>query len=249
MLSKITAAVGKALAEYELIAPEDRILVALSGGKDSIVLLHMLKQFQKKGKHVFRLKAFYLDQGLGPEIQDELRKICSEIDVQFIYEKRNFPYIFKNIAKKGRGYCSICGRLRRGMLYEAASKHGCNKLALGHHREDILTTFLLNLFFAGKMATTIPRYCSSRGITVIRPLVRVKEEWIINFIRQKNITVPEKKCAWEENVNRHQLKELLNRLEHNHPGLKNSLFAALANVDTRHLYDKKLYDFNLKETL
>jgi tRNA 2-thiocytidine biosynthesis protein TtcA len=234
--------VGRAIADFDLVNDGDRIMVAVSGGKDSYSLLVLLRALQRRAPVKFQLLAVHLDQGHpgydGAPLRDWLaregfeHRILSEDTYSIVTDK----------IPEGKTYCSLCSRLRRGILYSAAAQLGCNKIALGHHRDDALETLLLNLFFAGKLASMPARLVSDDGAhVVIRPLIYCGEDLLARFAQQHAFPIlPCNLCGSQSEAQRKQMKALLTRMEAEHPQLRNSMLAALGNVNPTHLLDKEL---------
>ncbi len=234
--------VGRAIADFNLIEEGDRIMVALSGGKDSYSLLTLLQTMQKRAPIRFTLIGVHLDQGHpgydGAPLRDFLRSNGVE---HHIISEDTYSIVTDKIPE-GKTYCSLCSRLRRGILYKAADTLGCNKIALGHHRDDALETLLLNLFFGGKLSA-MPAYLRSddeRHI-VIRPLIYCAEDVIARYaVAHAFPILPCNLCGSQSEAQRRQMKDLLTRMENEHPHLKQTMLSALGNVVPTHLLDKKL---------
>jgi len=230
---------GRAIANYDLIREGDRIMVAISGGKDSYGLLVLLRDLQKRAPVRFELLAVHLDQGHpgydGAPLRDWLvaegvpHRILSEDTYSIVTDK----------IPEGKTYCSLCSRLRRGILYRAADDLGCNKIALGHHREDALETLLLNLFFSGKLASMPPRLVSDDGKhVVIRPLILCAESDLVELATRRAFPIlPCNLCGSQSEAQRRQMKSLIASLEEKHPTVRASMLAALGNVVPSHLMD------------
>jgi tRNA 2-thiocytidine biosynthesis protein TtcA len=235
--------VGRAVGDHQLIESGDRILVAMSGGKDSYAMCVLLRDLQGRAPVAFDLIAVHLDQGQpgydGAPLESWLaaegipHKVLHEDTYSIVTEK----------IPEGKTYCSLCARLRRGILYKAAADLGCNKIALGHHRDDALETLLLNLFFGGKLASMPPKLTSDDGrFVVIRPLAYAAEADLAAFAEARRFPIlPCKLCGSQDEAQRKQMKALLNDLERKHPNLRATMLAALGNVNPSHLYDRRLY--------
>jgi tRNA 2-thiocytidine biosynthesis protein TtcA len=239
----IVSAMGKAIADWGLVADGDRIMVCLSGGKDSYTLLHGLEQLRRRAPVKFELIAVNLDQGHpgfpGHLLEGWLR------DNGYAYRmlKEDTYSIVLEKLKPGQTQCSLCSRLRRGILYNAAVDLGCNKIALGHHRDDLIHTYLLNLFFAGASATMPPLLHSDDGRnTVIRPLCYAAEADIARFAELKGFPIiPCDLCGSQENLQRQRVKRLVDELSKDIPNLKSSILSAMGNLHVSHLLDKQLW--------
>jgi tRNA 2-thiocytidine biosynthesis protein TtcA len=233
---------GRAIADFKLIEPQDRIMVAMSGGKDSYSLLAVLQALQRRAPIRFELVAVHLDQGHPGYDGAPLRAFLEANGVEHrILSEDTYSIVTEKIPE-GKTYCSLCSRLRRGILYGAAAELGCNKIALGHHRDDALETLLLNLFFAGKLASMPARLVSDDGAhVVIRPLIYCAEETLARFAAARAFPIlPCNLCGSQSEAQRKQMKALLGRLEAEHPHLRQSMLAALGNVVPSHLLDADL---------
>ena len=229
---KINREIGRALVDYSMIETGERVLVAVSGGKDSLCLLHFLIEFQKKAPIPFELLAVNLDQGQPGFPETVLPELFRSWGVPFHIEKQDTYSIVKEKLTEKDTPCSLCSRLRRGILYRIAREKGCKKIALGHHKDDLLQTFLLNAFFAGKLRTMSARYTIESGeIDVIRPLYSVSEEWIESFVSSRGWPiVPCNFCGSRDDLKRQEMEKLLTELTGRFPGLKNSLFGAIKTL-------------------
>jgi tRNA 2-thiocytidine biosynthesis protein TtcA len=234
---------GRALHDFHLLQEGDRLLVALSGGKDSYALCVLLRDLQKRAPIRFDLLAVHIDQGHpgydGAPLEAWLR--AENIPHRVIHED-TYTIVTDKIPE-GKTYCSLCSRLRRGILYQAATDLGCNKIALGHHRDDALETLMLNLFFGGKLATMPPRLVSDDGRhVVIRPLIYCAEPTLAAFAKERAFPIlPCNLCGSQSEAQRKQMKLLLADLEAKNPTLRQSMLAAMGNVNPSHLLDKKLF--------
>jgi tRNA 2-thiocytidine biosynthesis protein TtcA len=225
---------GQAVGDFELIAPGDRILVGVSGGKDSWALLHLLRLLQRKAPVRFDLVALNVDQGFPGYRADIVEEYLAREG--YPYEMRNarINLTVKEKIQPGDTFCSLCARLRRGALYKYADELGCNKIALGHHADDFIETLLLNMFFNGQIKAMHPRLRAGNGRhTVIRPLVYVWEAEILDYVPARGFPVVCCACPGckDPTLQRHRMKRLLRELERGHPGLKRSLLGALSRVD------------------
>lgn len=233
---------GHCIGEFDLISNGDRIMVCLSGGKDSYTLLHLLERARRKAEITFKLIAVHLDQGQpgydGKPLEDWLR---AEGYSYKIIREDTYSIVVDQIPDN-KTYCSMCSRLRRGILYKAASQLGCNKLALGHHRDDTIETLMLNMIFSGSMHAMPPKLLSDDGAhTVIRPLLYCAESDIAEFAQQKAFPIlPCNLCGSQDNLMRKRVKALLTQIEGFAPEAKNSMLAALRNVKSSHLLDRTL---------
>ena len=233
---------GRAISSHALIADGDRILVAMSGGKDSYGLLVLLRDLQRRAPARFELVAVHLDQGHpGYDGAPLERWLAAEGVAHHILREDTYSIVTEKIPE-GKTYCSLCSRLRRGVLYAAADRLGCNKIALGHHRDDALETLLLNLFFSGKLAAMPPRLVSDDGRhIVIRPLIFCGEADLAELARRRGFPIlPCNLCGSQTEAHRKQMKSLIAELEARHPTVRASMLAALQNVVPSHLMDPAL---------
>jgi tRNA 2-thiocytidine biosynthesis protein TtcA len=234
--------VGRAVGEFDLIQEGDRILVAMSGGKDSYGLAVLLRMLQQRAPVRFDLLAVHLDQGHpGYDGEPLVRWLEQESFPYRVLHEDTFSIVTAKIPE-GKTYCSLCSRLRRGILYRAATELGCNKIALGHHRDDVLETVLLNLFFGGKLASMPARLVSDDGKhVVIRPLIYCAEDRLAAFAEKQAFPIlPCNLCGSQSEAQRKQMKRLLADLETKHPTLRQTMLAALGNVNPSHLLDRRL---------
>jgi tRNA 2-thiocytidine biosynthesis protein TtcA len=237
--------VGEAIADFNMIEAGDRVMVCLSGGKDSYGLLDLLLSLQSRAPVAFELVAVNLDQGHPGFPKDTLPNYLRDLGVEFHIEEQDTYSIVKRVIPEGQTMCSLCSRLRRGTLYRVASELKATKIALGHHRDDILQTFFLNLFFGGALKSMPPKLVSDDGRhTVIRPLAYVEEEDLQAWAVHKAFPIiPCDLCGSQENLQRQQVKAMLKSWERQHPGRVESMFKALTNVKPSHLLDRALFNF------
>ena len=234
--------VGRAIADFNLIEPGDRILVGISGGKDSFTLLHLLQQLQRSAPVDFALIACNLDQGHpgfpGAQLEAYLRGTGAEV----LMLREDTYSVVRRLVPEGKTACSVCSRLRRGILYNAARQLGCSKIALGHHRDDLIESLLMSMLFTGKIRSMPPRLRSDDGRNVvIRPLCYAAESEIAAFAAEMKFPViPCDLCGSQENLQRKRVKRLLAELESEHPGVRASLLGAMGNVMPDHLLDRGL---------
>ncbi|HEY5317161.1 MAG TPA: tRNA 2-thiocytidine(32) synthetase TtcA [Solirubrobacteraceae bacterium] len=233
---------GRAIGHHHLIEDGDRILVAMSGGKDSYGLLVLLRDLQARAPVAFDLIAVHLDQGQPGYDGAPLEAWLAAEGVPYKILHENTYDIVVDKIPEGKTYCSLCSRLRRGILYRAAGELGCNKIALGHHREDALETLLLNLFFGGKLASMPPRLTTDDGrFVVIRPLAYAAEADLAALAEARGFPIlPCKLCGSQDEAQRKRMKALLADLELKHPTLRQTMLAALGNVNPSHLFDRRL---------
>jgi tRNA 2-thiocytidine biosynthesis protein TtcA len=239
---KLSRGVGRALADFSMIAEGDRVMVCVSGGKDSYTLLHLLRAMQKKAPVRFELKVVNIDQGHPGYPAERLREYMAREQYDFTMVQEDTYSIVTEKIPAGKTFCSLCSRLRRGILYRVARELGCTKIALGHHRDDALQTLLLNLFFAGMLASMPPKLVSQEGQIVIRPLVYCAEEDIAAYARAVAFPIlPCDLCGSQDNLQRKIIGSMITELEAKHPGLKQSMLAALQNVRPSQLLDRDLW--------
>jgi tRNA 2-thiocytidine biosynthesis protein TtcA len=236
---------GQAIADYSMIEDGDKVMVCLSGGKDNYGLLDVLLSLQQRAPIRFELVAVNLDQKQPGFPAHVLPDYLTRRGVPFHIETRDTYSIVKRLIPEGQTTCSLCSRLRRGHLYRIASELGATKIALGHHRDDILETLFLNLFYTGKLNAMPPKLRSKDGRhLVIRPLAYLKEEDLARYAELREFPIiPCDLCGSQENLKRKEVKAMLLDWERRMPGCTDSIFAALSNVAPALLLDRKLFDF------
>jgi tRNA 2-thiocytidine biosynthesis protein TtcA len=237
--------VGQAIADYAMIEKGDRVMVCLSGGKDSYGLLEILRTLRDKAPVAFEIVAVNLDQKQPGFPADVLPRYLSERGIAFRIAEQDTYSVVKRLIPEGATMCSLCSRLRRGVLYRVAGELGATKIALGHHRDDLLATFFLNLFFGGKMKTMPPKLVSDNGRhVVIRPLAYVRERDLARFAEVMQFPlIPCTLCGSQENLQRKQVSLMLRDWERKYPGRVESIYNALGKVETTHLMDRRIHDF------
>jgi tRNA 2-thiocytidine biosynthesis protein TtcA len=236
---------GQAIADFTMIEEGDKIMVCLSGGKDSYTMLEILRNLQASAPIDFSIIAVNLDQKQPGFPEHILPAYLEKTGVDFHILERDTYSIVKEIVPEGKTTCGLCSRLRRGSLYGFAEEIGATKIALGHHRDDILETMFLNMFFGGKLKSMPPKLLSDDGKhIVIRPLAYCKEKDIEAFAIMKEYPIiPCNLCGSQDNLQRQVIKDMLRKWEKEFPGRTDSMFTALQNVVPSHLADTELFDF------
>ncbi len=249
LAKRLRRLVGTAIADFNMIEANDKIMVCLSGGKDSYAMLDVLMGLREKSPVPFELFAFNLDQKHPGYPEHILPDYLTSLGVPFRIEQQDTYSTVKRVIPEGKTMCSLCSRLRRGVIYRVAGEIGATKIALGHHRDDILQTFFLNAFFGGKLKSMPPKLGSDDGKhVVIRPLAYVEERDLEAYSALKQFPIiPCDLCGSQDNLQRQQVKLMLRDWEKNFPGRVESIFRALQNASPSHLLDRRLFDFaNLK---
>lgn len=239
---KLSKNLARAITDFGMIEDGDRIMVAVSGGKDSYTMLHLLRALQRRAPVRFELKVVNIDQGHPGYPGHLLRDYMAREAYDFSMIAEDTYSIVTDKIPEGKTYCSLCSRLRRGILYRLAGELQCTKIALGHHRDDILQTLFLNLFFAGQLAAMPPKLVSNDGHVVIRPLVYCAEEDIAAYAQALAFPIlPCDLCGSQDNLQRKVVGAMINELEAKTPGTKAIMLAALQNVRPSHLLDQSLW--------
>jgi len=237
--------VGKAIADYNMISEGDRIMVCLSGGKDSYALLDILTGLQHSAPVNFELVAVNMDQKQPDFPEDVLPAYLDSLDIEYYIVEKDTYSIVKEKIPEGRTTCGLCSRLRRGTLYSFAEDINCNKIALGHHRDDIVETLFLNMFYGGRLAAMPPKLRSDdhRNV-VIRPMAYCRETDLAEYAQIKDFPIiPCNLCGSQENLQRQNIKQMLAEWESTSPGKGNNIFRAIQNVVPSQLADNELFDF------
>ena len=245
LAAQLRGAVGKAIADYRMIADGDRVMVCVSGGKDSYTLLDILVSLKRSAPVSFELIAVNLDQKQPGFPAQVLPQYLEGLGVPWRVIEQDTYSVVKRVVPQGRTMCGLCSRLRRGALYRFAAENGITKIALGHHRDDIVETLFLNLFFGGRLKAMAPKLLSDDGRhVVIRPLAYVAERDIERYARGRAFPlIPCKLCGSQDNMQRVAVKKMLADWEREFPGRTESIFSALCNVEPAHLADTRRFDF------
>jgi len=237
--------VGQAIIDFNMIEEGDRVMVCVSGGKDSFGLLDILIKLQQRAPIHFDIVAVNLNQKQPGFPAHILPEYLSKLGIEFHIETQDTYSIVKKVVPEGKTMCSLCSRLRRGILYRVADELKITKIALGHHRDDMLHTFFLNMFFAGKLKGMPPKLVSDDGgHIVIRPLANVAEKDLIAWAEHRQFPIiPCSLCGSQENLQRQEIKRMMHQWERQYPGRTETMFTALQNVVPSHLMDRKRHDF------
>lgn len=246
---KLLHYIGKAIADYKLIEHGDRVMLCLSGGKDSFTMLTILNKLRMRANIKFELFVFTLDQAQPGWDDSQLRNYLEERNFKYEILTRDTYSIVKEKLPEGATYCSLCSRMRRGIIYSYAKEHGYNKIALGHHRDDLISTLLMSIFYNGQIKSMPPKLLSDdKQNIVIRPMVYCQESDIIKYAAaQKYPIIPCNLCGSQENLVRVKVKRLIKELALENPKIPSNILSAIGNVQPSQLMDRDLWDFkNLK---
>ena len=246
LAKRLRRQVGAAIADYDMIHAGDRVMVCLSGGKDSYGLLDVLLRLREKAPVAFDIIAVNLDQRHPGFPEHILPEYLTRLGVPYRIEVQDTYSVVKRVIPEGKTMCSLCSRLRRGVLYRVAKEIGATKIALGHHRDDILETFFLNLFFGGSLKAMPPKLVSDDGAhVVIRPLAYAEERDLAAYAELRQFPIiPCDLCGSQPTLQRKQIKEMLREWEKRQPGRVATIFSSLQNVRPSHLMDRALFDFS-----
>ncbi|MDE0926889.1 MAG: tRNA 2-thiocytidine(32) synthetase TtcA [Methylophilaceae bacterium] len=243
--NQLISATGKAIGDYNMVEDGDTVLVCMSGGKDSFAMLMMLLALQERAPITFKIIAMNLDQKQPGFPEHILPAYFEQLGVEYRIVEADTYSVVKEKIPEGKTTCSLCSRLRRGIIYTTAKKLGATKIALGHHRDDIVETLFLNMFFGAKMKAMPPKLSTNdKQNIVIRPLAYCSEKDIAAYARGMDFPIiPCNLCGSQENLQRQNIKDMLQSWEHVQPGRTNNIFRAITNVEPSHLADTDLYDF------
>ena len=250
LAKKLHRAVHEANNEYHIIEEGDRIMVCLSGGKDSYTMLDLLLHVQNHAPINFEIVAVNLDQKQPGYPAHILPEYLSKLGVEYKIITKDTYSIVMDKTPEGATMCTLCSRLRRGILYSAAGDLGCNKLALGHHREDMIETMFLNMFFGGRLEAMPPKYRTDDGkFVVIRPLAYCKEKDIEKYAELQNYPIiPCNLCGSQEGMQRQVIKKMLIDWDKEYPGRTEKIFKSMRNISPSHMLDKGIFDFEKLES-
>ena len=242
---RLESSAGKAIGDFNMIEDGDTVMVCLSGGKDSYTLLDVLLTLRKRAPIDFRIVAMNLDQKQPGFPETVLPNYLQKLGIEFHIETQDTYSIVKEKIPEGKTTCSLCSRLRRGIIYRVAGELGANKIALGHHRDDMIETLFLNMFFGGKLKAMPPKLVTDKGDhIVIRPLAYCAEKDIARYARGMEFPIiPCNLCGSQENLQRQNIKEMLTAWERQYPGRSQTIFTAMQNIKPSHLLDAGLFDF------
>ena len=228
----------KCIEDYKMIKDGDKIAVGVSGGKDSVTLLKLLSAYRRFSPERFDLIAITVDLRFNGQDGNyfEIQKLCNELNVPYVIEKTEIGEIVFD-ARKETNPCSLCSKMRKGALYEVAVRNGCNKVALGHHKDDLIDTFLLSLFYEGRLSTFAPKsFLDRTGLTLIRPMLYIDEWRIISY--SKDLPVVKSKCPANKNTKRELVKNIIKNIGENIPDIREMMFTAITHPERYNIFDK-----------
>ncbi|RLA21718.1 MAG: tRNA 2-thiocytidine(32) synthetase TtcA [Gammaproteobacteria bacterium] len=242
---KLRRNMGQAIADFEMIEEGDKVMVCLSGGKDSFTMLDILMNLQRSAPIKFEIIAVNLDQKQPGFPADVLPNYLKQLNIPFFIIEQDTYSVVKRVIPEGKTTCSLCSRLRRGSLYTWAEENGITKIALGHHRDDLIETLFLNMFYGGKLKTMPPKLLSdNKKHVVIRPMAYSREKDIVRYAEGQNFPIiPCNLCGSQENLQRKAMKEMLTQWDRQFPGRLETIFSSIQDVVPSHLVDRKLFDF------
>ena len=237
--------VGQAIADFHMIEEGDKVMVCMSGGKDSYAMLDILMNLQRRAPIRFEIVAVNLDQKQPGFPEHVLPEYLTKVGVPFRIEEQDTYSVVKRVVPEGKTTCSLCSRLRRGILYRVATELGCTKIALGHHRDDILQTMFMNMFFGSKLKGMPPKLVTDNGEhVVIRPMAYCREKDLATYAEHREFPIiPCNLCGSQEGLQRQQMREMINDWDARFPGRVDNMFTALANIVPSHMMDRRLYPF------
>lgn len=243
--------VGQAITDFNMIEEGDKVMVCMSGGKDSYSMLDILMNLQRRAPVSFEIVAVNLDQKQPGFPEHVLPEYFQKIGVPYRIEEQDTYSVVKRVVPEGKTTCSLCSRLRRGILYRVATELGCTKIALGHHRDDILQTLFMNMFFGSKMKGMPPKLVTDNGEhVVIRPMAYCREKDLAAYAEWREFPIiPCNLCGSQEGLQRQQMREMINEWDAKYPGRVDNMFTALSNIVPSHMMDRSLYPFaNIRAT-
>tara|TARA_R110000868_G_scaffold411409_2_gene703792 strand:- start:24829 stop:25626 length:798 start_codon:yes stop_codon:yes gene_type:complete len=242
---KLLHYIGKAIADFSMIKTGDRVMVCLSGGKDSFTMLTLLHKLQLKTNKKFYIQAFTLDQSQPGWDDGKLREWIESRDIPYDIITKDTYSIVKEKIPEGQTYCSLCSRLRRGIIYRYAEEHGFNKIALGHHRDDMIRTVLMTMLYSGETKSMPPKLLSdNKKHIVIRPLAYCQEADIIEYAKEQQYPIiPCNLCGSQDNLTRVKVRKLIDKLAEDNPKVPSNLLSAIQNIRASQLMDSRLFDF------
>ena len=248
-MKTVLGCVRKADTDFNMISPGDRVAVGISGGKDSLLLLYALSLYRKFSHKDFTLHAITLKMGLEPFDVSGIAALCEKLEVPYHVIETEIAHIIFDVRKESNP-CALCAKMRRGALNDAAKDLHCNKLALGHHRDDAIETLLMSLLFEGRLHTFHPNtYLSRRDITVIRPMIYVPEKHVKHMVKELDLPLVKNPCPADGNSKREEIKQLIRTLSKEYPQIKDYMLAALRNTDQYGLWDIKKAGMPPEETV
>jgi tRNA 2-thiocytidine biosynthesis protein TtcA len=237
--------VAQAITDFNMIENGDKVMVCMSGGKDSYAMLDVLMNLQKRAPIQFEIVAVNLDQKQPGFPEHVLPEYLTKVGVPFRIEEQDTYSVVKRVVPEGKTTCSLCSRLRRGILYRVATELGCTKIALGHHRDDILQTMFMNMFFGSTLKGMPPKLVTDNGEhVVIRPMAYCREQDLATYAQNREFPIiPCNLCGSQEGLQRQQMREMINEWDRKFPGRVDNMFTAISNIVPSHLMDRKLYPF------